>query len=160
MEEIWKDVIGYEGHYKVSNLGRVKSKSGKILKPAITRRYYRVSLSKNNITKNGVIHILVAESFLGHVRQGMKYVINHKNFNKLDNRVENLEIVTQRENGNKKHIPHSSKYTGVSWCKEKKKWFAIMCHKYKRVFLGRYENELDAAEAYNKALAALPNVKQ
>lgn len=92
--EIWKDIKGYEGLYEVSNLGRVKSKR-KILKP-INGEYLKVGLSKNGIQKTLYIHRLVAETFLG--KSNLQ--VNHKDEDKHNNNIENLEFVTHRENMN------------------------------------------------------------
>ena len=92
MKEIWKDIKDYEGHYQVSNWGRIKSiKFGKeiILKQNIRRGYYYVCLSKNGIAKNYFIHRLVAEAFLDNPNNYP--CVNHKDENKLNNNVENLE---------------------------------------------------------------------
>lgn len=102
MEE-WRDIIGYNGEYKVSNLGNVKSfkrNPCKILKKRIsqTNNYYQVGLYKNGKIDTIEVHKLVAMSFLGHIPCGMKRVVDHKNRNKLDNRVNNLRIVTNSEN--------------------------------------------------------------
>lgn len=110
MEEIWKDVLGYEGYYMVSNFGRVKSLSRyvmgrgnslkplpeKILKPAIRKGYYFVVLSKNNHTKKCSIHRLVWEAFNGPIPEDMQ--VNHINENKTDNRLENLNLLTSGDN--------------------------------------------------------------
>ena len=61
MQEIWKDIKGYEDLYQISNLGRVKSRR-KILK-AINGEYLKVGLSKNGIQRTHYIHRLVAENF-------------------------------------------------------------------------------------------------
>jgi len=94
VEEIWKDIKGYEGLYQVSNLGRVKSKR-KILK-AINGEYLKVGLSKNGIQKTLYVHRLVAETFLGE----NKLQVNHKDEDKHNNNIENLEFVTHKENMN------------------------------------------------------------
>ena len=107
--EIWKEIKDYEGIYQISNLGRVKSfKYGKekLLKNIINSRgYYNVHLFKNNHREKKTLHQLVAFAFLNHTPCGMELVVNHKDLNKLNNRVENLEIVTQKENYNH-HIKH------------------------------------------------------
>lgn len=103
--EIWRDVVGYEGIYQVSNNGIVKSlkrpnslgviRKERILKPAINKRGYRFIATQD--CKSKVIHRLVAEAFIGPAPTE-KHIINHKNAIKTDNRVDNLEWVTQREN--------------------------------------------------------------
>ena len=104
-KEIWKDVPGYEGHYQVSNLGRVKSLPrtffgrtyrGKILSPTIARNYHHVLFSVNSNKKTLKVHRLVALAFLGE----SDLQVNHKNGIKTDNRLENLEYCTQSENMN------------------------------------------------------------
>ena len=95
MEEVWKDIKGYEGKYQVSNKGNVKSlnynntKQEKILKPKINRYgYYEVKLSKNNKTKNFLVSTLVAKTFLEQVRPDTE-VMHIGDI--TDNRIENLK---------------------------------------------------------------------
>ena len=170
IQEIWKDIPNYEGYYQVSNLGNVKSLSrivkngwgtrtvcGKILKNLVntTKGYLVVRLSKIGLVKTKQIHQLVAEAFLNHSQKGHKLVVNHKNFNRQDNRVENLEIVTQRENTNRAHIKSSSKYVGVSWHKGSKKWMSRIVINGKRKHLGYFFEEIEASNAYQNALLAI-----
>lgn len=156
MQEIWENIKGYEGVYQVSNFGRVKSfKLGKenILKEiSISTGYKGVNLYKNGILLKKTVHQLVAEAFLGHTPCGMELVINHINFDKTDNRVDNLEIVTQRENSNRKHLKKTSRFTGVSWCKRDNNWLSCITIKNKKMFLGRFSNEIEASKAYERAL--------
>ena len=97
--EIWKNVDGYEGRYRVSNLGRVKSLIGnaKILKSSYNRGYVSVLLSNRKISKRARIHRLVAICFLPEPTNDRVFV-NHLNGIKDDNRVENLEWCTHLEN--------------------------------------------------------------
>ena len=167
MEE-WRDIKNYDGIYQVSNLGRVKSLSRvilhkgkypikskeKILKAGVTKNgYLTVSLCTYDKKKTMAIHKLVAMAFLNHTPDGTPFlVINHIDFDKLDNRVENLEIVTNRENSNKKHLPSTSQYVGVSWNKNTNKWRADIYINSKLNYLGLFTNEIEASNAYQNAL--------
>lgn len=157
--EIWKDIPGYEGLYQVSNFGRVKSLKridslGRISKETILKHdinkkgYFRVCLYKNNRIKQSV-HRLVAKSFLG----VSDLQVNHINGNKNDNRLENIEYVTNRENQSHRFLGKgTSKYTGVYWNKERSKWQAQINIKGKTIQLGRFVLEERAKKAYEDAL--------
>lgn len=125
MKEIWKDIKGYEDLYQVSNLGRVRSlnhfrkngtgiylQKGRILNPQNTGGYCFVRLSKNGKDKAYLIHRLVAQTFILNLKQYNE--INHKDENKKNNRVDNLEWCTHKYNinygdGNKKRSLTESK---------------------------------------------------
>ena len=102
MDEIWHDIDGYEGLYQISNKGRVKSlKCGKerIRTPVITNDgYLNVILYKNTTAQHRLIHRLVAEVFIPNPEN--KPQVNHKDENKLNNCVNNLEWATAKENIN------------------------------------------------------------
>ena len=105
MEEEWRDIIGYEGLYKVSNKGRVKRLQGKgckqerILKPSKNGPgYLRARLSKDGKSINHSIHRLVANAFVDNPQNLPE--VNHIDENKENNNVNNLEWVTSKENGN------------------------------------------------------------
>lgn len=167
MEEIWKDVIDYEGLYQVSDLGNVKSLRRmdrnnhpvreRILKKTFDGNYLRVNLSKEGKATLIGIHVLVASAFLGHKPNKWVLVVNHKDFDRFNNNKNNLEIVTQRENANQKHMKSSSKYTGVSWMKNSNKWVSIIVVNRKNKYLGMFENEYEAHLAYEKALEEVLN---
>ena len=92
MQEIWKDIKGYEGLYQVSNFGRVKSLHGKekILKPYHkSTGYIQVILCKNYKTVARMVHRLVAEAFIPNPEN--KSQVNHKDENPLNNVDSNLE---------------------------------------------------------------------
>lgn len=97
---MWKDIKGYEGRYQVSDEGQIRrvltSGKTKILKPYEGSKYNTLCLSKDQVKKTVHVHRIVAETFL-EKPEGMCEV-NHKDGNKRNNRLENLEWVTQREN--------------------------------------------------------------
>jgi hypothetical protein len=110
VEEIWKDVAGYEGLYEVSNLGNVRSvartehvvqgnkefdrtRNGRAMVPDVSKYgYARVSLCKNGAMKHYLVHRLVAQAFLPNPDDLPQ--VNHRNEDKGDNRVDNLEWCT------------------------------------------------------------------
>ena len=100
--EVWKDVKDYEGHYQVSNQGRVKSlKQGKerILKPRVEGSgYFFVDLYKNNESKMCKVHRLVALTFIPNPNNLPE--VNHKDEDKTNNSVENLEWCSSKYNSN------------------------------------------------------------
>lgn len=97
MEE-WKDVPDYKGLYSVSNLGNVKSEyTNKLLKPSVDRfGYVRFSATKNKKQKTLRIHRLVAEIFIPNPNNLPQ--VNHKDGNKLNNTIFNLEWCTDSDN--------------------------------------------------------------
>lgn len=160
--EIWKDVVGYENAYQISNYGNVKSlnynrtNKEKILKPKLDKGYLRVVLSKHGVVKTKTIHQLVAESFLGH--KPNKYsglIVDHINNIKTDNRVNNLQLTTQRNNVTKSVKNATSQYAGVCWDKRILKWQSTIYINGRNKHLGLFTNELDAHNAYQKALSTI-----
>ncbi len=156
--EIWKEIKGYEEFYEVSSMGRVRRKDGfvktgiknsesrkikgKILKSQLRRNgYLTVDLSKEQKVKTISVHRIVAIAFLPIDEKLMsKYEVNHKNCNKQDNRVENLEWVTPSEN--KEHAKQNHRYKSPI---PKKK---VRCKQLNIIFEGSY----DAAEYINNKL--------
>lgn len=110
--ETWKDIPAYEGHYQISSLGNVRSvvkwvataNNGKqlrpscVLKPLNDGNYLRVRLSTFGKTKNIRIHRLLALAFIPNPDN--KSQVNHKDGNKLNNSIDNLEWATPAENSN------------------------------------------------------------
>ncbi len=111
-KEIWKNVVGYEGHYKVSNHGRIKSlrriresnggtyiTKEKILVPIIkTTGYIQATFHRNKKSEIVLVHRIVAKHFLPKPIKG-RVQVNHKDGNGLNNYIENLEWCTPSENG-------------------------------------------------------------
>jgi hypothetical protein len=101
MDEIWKDIAGFEGLYQISNSGRVKSflnsKNGYILSAKHSGGWYlSVRLTDGNVYKSFKIHRLVADAFIPNPEN--KHEVNHIDGNKQNNMVSNLEWVTSSEN--------------------------------------------------------------
>lgn len=160
--EYWKNIIDNED-YQVSNLGNVKSlKSGKeiILKGGINSRgYHCIGLCKDGVQKIRTIHQLVAIHFLNHVPSGQKLVVDHIDGNKINNKLDNLQILTNRLNTSKGYINKetSSRYTGVYWCKTRNKWRSRISINGKDKHLGFYSDEINASIAYQKELNNIIN---
>jgi len=135
--EVWKDIKGYEGHYQVSDLSRVKSLS-RVVKSRVgvfgTKKeiilktfkngdgYLKYKLCINGKEKSVISHRLVANEFLENPFN--KPQVNHKNGIKDDNRVDNLEWVTSSENvihslANNLKIPQKGSEHGMSKLTEK-----------------------------------------
>lgn len=100
MKEVWKDIPGYEGKYKVSNTGKVKSfakgKSGEILKTSNPRGYQSVGLCDGHKKHTVKVHRLVASVFVPNPHNYKE--INHKDENKDNNNADNLEWCTRAYN--------------------------------------------------------------
>lgn len=104
IEEVWKDVPGYEGLYQASNLGRIKSLNfngtgkEKIMQPRTGNRYYMIALWKDGKRKDLLLHRVIAKTFIENKEN--KPFINHKDENCFNNSVDNLMWCTHKENMN------------------------------------------------------------
>ena len=135
MEE-WRGIKGYEGLYQVSNLGRVKTiKTNKIRKLEKVRSgYLRVMLYKNNKSERFLVHRLVAEAFISNPNSLPE--VNHKDENKLNNTVENLEWCSRTYNVN---------YGTIQEKINKKRCKKIKCIETREIF----NSIREAAKKYN-----------
>lgn len=106
-EEIWKNVCGYEDSYEISNLGNLRGKERALIYKDGRKGVLKAMPLKGSLQKNGYyahnfkgerkfIHRVVAETFLG--KSKFRMTVNHKNGIKSDNRLENLEWATYKEN--------------------------------------------------------------
>lgn len=159
--EEWVDVVGYEGLYMVSNLGNIKSKDrisnnmwGELIKkgkklsfPKNNEGYKVGNLTKNKIYKYFKLHRIVAIAFIPNPTS--KEEVNHINGIRDDNRVENLEWCTKRENQchSARNKNCSSKFIGVYFDKERQKWSSGIQINKKRLALGRFDTEEEAFKA-------------
>ncbi len=169
-EEI-KSIIGYERLYSVTSFGRVWSHNrecicgkgsvqrfgGKFRKKCKDRGgYYLVTLSENSKVKTYKVHRLVAQHY---IRNSLNLPeVNHKDGNKQNNHIDNLEWCTNQENHNHAMInrlikKETSKFHGVYFKFErwrKQWWIACVRFNKKRRDIGRFLTEIEAAKAYNK----------
>ncbi len=106
--EIWVKIKKFEGLYLASNTGLIKSliNKGRLLKPGLSRGYKTVVLYKNKKSRTYLVHRLIAESFI--LNPENKRTVNHKDGDKLNNNLSNLEWATHKEN-----VTHSWE-TGLS----------------------------------------------
>lgn len=166
MEEIWKDISNYEGLYQVSNLGNVRSLShirkngkketqkylskGRLLKPAIQSVGYKfVVLSKQGKTKGYRVHRLVAEAFIPNPDNLPQ--VNHKDENKLNNNVNNLEWCTVAYNNN-----YGTKQERYRKAIKEKNGRKINQYDLEGNFVKSWNCIMDAERYLNKKRAATP----
>ena len=159
--EIWKDIPEFEGYYKVSNLGNVRSlnyrkKKGivkQLSKGLNSNGRYRVTLCKNGKnSSNKKIHQLVAMAFLNHKPCGHKIVVDHIDNNKENDKLYNLQLISNRENTVKDIKGGTSKYTGVCWNKRQCIWKSSIRINGKVKHLGYFKSEKKASQAYQNEL--------
>jgi hypothetical protein len=158
-DEIWKDVVGYEGLYQVSNLGRVKSlerkfvtsdgkkmvKKERVLKPGKdSKGYLHIRFCINDHFPSFKVHRVVAKAFLGTSKSDMQ--VNHINGIKSDNRVENLEWVTPKENMDHRATVINQKPRGVR--KHHNKWKAQTSMNGVAHCFGYFETEQEAYKSF------------
>lgn len=172
-KEIWKDVPGFEGYYQASNMGRVRSLDrtviykdgqerfykGTISNWSINKGYKQTGLSKNGKGRTFKISQIIAMTFLNHKPKGNTMVVDHINGDRLDDRVENLRIVSNRANSTicfrSDRDLLSSIYAGVYRCLDITKWESQIYHDGVSFFLGRFDNEIEASNAYQSALSKI-----
>jgi hypothetical protein len=155
MEEIYLKIPNYD-NYWVSNFGNIKSNySGKeklLSKRKSKNGYVSVFLYKKGFKPKTInIHQLVAVCFLNHKIDGYNKIIDHKNKIRDDNRVENLQIITPRENVTKE-IFKKNGYCGMTFEKSTNKYMVRVIKNKKRIYIGRYNSIDEAQKAYNNAL--------
>jgi len=159
--EKWLSIIGYEGIYEISNMGRVKSLHGKgrIFPPKSIPNKTRptVTLSAFGTLKTLDLSTLVWDYFGDKKRDGRKLMITHINRDVTDNRIVNLELITQRQRALRtvKGKNTSSQYIGVHKCKRTGKWKSVITTNGKAEYLGYFCKEIEASNAYQKRLAEI-----
>lgn len=161
--EVWKDVAGFEGLYKVSNFGRVRAigrglRRGCIMTDKFDKLdgYMHLSLTKDGVPHHFVIHRLVAIAFIPNPDN--KPTVNHKDFNRCNNRAENLEWMTQKENNRYSIEAGHRKYT------EKMRLGAYNRRSVKdevvKMIMSDYDNGLKPSEIADKYNVTRPFVSR
>lgn len=143
-------VVGYEDLYQVSDRGRIKSlhcRSSKVLRPLSQGKgYLQVCLCKNGEKKRYTIHRLVLGAFSG--VKGLE--TNHKDYDRSNNRLDNLEYVTRSENNLHKYLRHKR---GIIFIERVGKYRSSIKYKGKTIYLGYFWSKEKAYIAfYNKYL--------
>lgn len=168
IDELWAEVVGYEGSYKVSTHGRVYSISRDVILktfPTGTVAYLYARLSRNNKPKHFAVHRLVATAFIANPER--KAMVNHRDGNKLNNNACNLEWVTCSENHRHAYAAgfrtparamlgvkcgRSSQYANVSYDSTRGKWKSSVKVHGKGVGQRRFATEQEAAAYVNEIL--------
>lgn len=161
----WRDVVGYEGYYQVSNYGHVKSLQRVIVRSDLRFRtypekirqltpsnsgYLSVGLCVSKEVFNAFVHRLVAEAFVPKFTQDME--VDHIDTNKMNNIVCNLRPATSAQNkANSNKRDSISKYKGVKKGSVDNSWQARIQVDGEVKYLGQFTNEENAALAYNQA---------
>ncbi len=165
--EKYTKIKGYEGLYEISNLSNIKSltrkgSDGRIIKGRVLKQntkdiygYIHVNLFKNGKSKNYTVHYLMATTFLNHKANGHKIVIDHIDNNPSNNSLENLQLISNRQNTSKDKKGFSSKYIGVCWHKRREKWMSSIRINGIVKYLGYFNSETEASDAYKKELRHL-----
>ena len=150
-DEIFTDIEGFE-NYAVSNYARVlKKTTQRFSKPCLNDKgYLKVTLSKNNKAFKHYLHRLVANAFIKNNQN--EPIIDHIDRNKQNNSLSNLRWTNYNvNNANKlKSTNKSSKYMGVSFHKTRNKFRAQIQIDKKKIHIGCFEAEIDAANARNQ----------
>jgi hypothetical protein len=183
--EIWKEVVGYEGYYEVSNFGNIRSLDrcivnkyereifikGKTLSKSIgkvtqtynirgskngyRKSYIRVFLSKGTDKKNFSVHRLVFEAFVGNIDGVM---IDHIDNDPLNNRLDNLQVTNNRQNQLKELIrKNGTDGLGTCFDKQYRVWVSRISYKAKTIRLGSFKTREAANFFYELALESIEN---
>lgn len=150
VDEEWRWIGGFEGIYQISNKGRLKSfhreKTGYILSNINSKGdYLSVILRDKEREKHTRIHRLVAETFIGDIPTG--YHVHHKDGNKQNNDVDNLEILSIKDHARETHEMHPHNYDGMNYYNKVIRPKRIRQYTKDGEFIAEYTNGNDASKA-------------
>ena len=161
-KEIWKPIPDYEGLYEITLEGKVRSlnylgRKGKIqeMKPGLINEYLGVRLSKEGRRKLFGIHQLLAITFLGHTLNGHTLLVDHINNNPLDNRLDNLQIISNRENttkDKKRNLPTGVCFIPGEGKLSTKRYQVRIWIEGEKKYIGTFSTPQEASQAYQNAL--------
>ena len=154
--EQWMQVSGFP-NYMVSSCGRVMNiRTFRVLRPIIDSKGYLCNdLYSNGDVSKKKIHRLVADAFILNLTD--LPCVDHKDRNSLNNHLSNLRWCTRKENqqNRSKNNNGTSMYKGVSFHKRSNKWLAQIRHNGQRIHLGYFNDESEAARAYDRKASEL-----
>jgi len=151
------DIPGYKDLYKINSLGLVINAKDKILIGSTAKtdgQYPQVKLQKDNSFKQWRVHVLMGVAFLDYEPTGRKIVIDHINNIKWDNRLENLQKISHRDNCTK-DTDSEVKSRGVTLIKKSGKFTSTIHHNRKNINLGLFNTEQEASKYYEDAVKAI-----
>ena len=151
--EIWRDIPQYEGHYQVSNLGKVRSLKFNRIKDVTflnNKNRFVASLCIDGVRVSGrFVSVISAITFLNHKPCGHKIIVDHIDNNPLNDRLYNLQLITQRENLTKDK-KNKSGYTGVYSIRNR--YYSSIKIGGEKKHLGYFSTKEEASEAYQNEL--------
>lgn len=158
--EEWKPIKGYESIYEVSNYGKVRrlpcpcnQNKGKVLALRMASTGYLVtSTFKHGKGKTKLTHLIVWDHFGDSPRDGRRLQVDHIDSNRLNNRIDNLQLLTPRENTIKSQDNRFKHSNIIGVGKAGSKWRATIYYNNKDIHLGMFDTEREAGNAYRNAL--------
>lgn len=167
MEEVWRDIKGYEGLYQVSNLGRVRSldrtiirsngiknhRKQVILKPKDKNHYYFVNLMNAGKGKTCLIHRLVAEAFIPNPEN--KPEVDHIDTDKTNNKVNNLRWVTKKENMNNPLTKEKMSVSSIKSDYSKSLSKEVLKYSLDGTFISSYKSLNEVAREYKYSISGI-----
>ena len=169
----WVPVLynGIETNVEVTKCGRVRRVKKEWIIKINCFKFGEVDFSKLKLSYNGYkilsiktkdlkiktvfLHQLIASAFLGYKWQGLKNVVDHIDSNKLNNHLDNLRVVTNRENSSKETTFKSGLPTGVYFLKKINKFESRIYFNKKSIYLGSYNTPEEASQAYQNKLKTI-----
>lgn len=150
-DEVWKDVKGFEGRYRISNKGRLLSFSSKgwNFRSNVNKKgeYFTINLINKDIRITKRIHRLVYEAFIGEIPKGRNYYVHHIDGNKQNNNVENLQLLDAKEHSKLHRQRNPNIVAGMVCYNKYVRPKPIMQFDLKGNYINTYNNAVEAYKA-------------